>query len=304
MRKVFFLLTIPIIFLLIGCQSGNKKVDGKKITVSVSILPQKYIVDRLSDNTIEVNVMVPPGTSPEMYEPSPAQMKGVSTSLVYFAVGPLEFEETILPRIKELNPNIRFVNLSEGLSLIEGHNHDEIMGEHNHATCYDPHIWTSSKEFSSMAVGTCNELCRMLPEQKATFLSNLQKLQKEVNVLDSLIRKVVETAETKKFLIYHPALSYFAREYGLSQIAIEEDGKNPSAQHLAGLVQVAKTERLNTVFIQSQFDSRNAEILSLEIGGNVVSIDPLGYDWISNMTDLKDKMAKALKSKVSVNGNE
>lgn len=295
MKKVFFLFTVSIAFLLFGCQS-NSKTDSKKVTVSVSILPQKYIVDRLSDNTIDVNVMVPPGTSPEMYEPSPIQMKGVANSVVYFAVGPLEFEGTILPRIKELNPDIRFVNLSEGLSLIEGHKHHEIMGEHNHETCYDPHIWTSTKEFKQMATGTCNELCNVFPDKKSTFLANLDKLQKEVDGLDSMLRKVVETAETKKFLIYHPALSYFARDYGLTQISIEEDGKNPSAQHLAGLVQLAKAEKLKSVFIQSQFDSRNAVILSQEIGGDVVSIDPLGYDWVSIMTDLKDKMANALNS--------
>lgn len=303
MKKVFFLFTVTIAFLLFGCQS-NRKTDSNSVTVSVSILPQKYIVDRLSDSTIEVNVMVPPGTSPEMYEPSPVQMKGVANSVVYFAVGPLEFEGTILPRIKGLNPNIRFVNLSEGLSLIEGHKHHEIMGEHNHETCYDPHIWTSTKEFKQMVTGTCNELCNIFPEEKTTFLSNLDKLQKEVDELDSMLQKVTETAETKKFLIYHPALSYFARDYGLTQISIEEDGKNPSAQHLAVLVQLAKAEKLKSVFIQSQFDSRNAVILSQEIGGDVVSIDPLGYDWMSIMTDLKDKMAKALNSKSNIQGNE
>jgi len=303
MKKVFFVLTIPVALWFMGCQSVNKTESGKA-TVSVSILPQKYIVDRLSDNTIEVNVMVPPGTSPEMYEPSPIQMKDVSNSSVYFAVGPLEFEGTILPRIKELNPNIRFVNLSDGLNLIEGHNHHEIMGEHNHAACYDPHIWTSTKEFKQMASGTCKELCNAFPDKKDSFLANLEKLHKEVDALDSMMRKVVETAETQKFLIYHPALSYFAREYGLSQIAIEEDGKNPSAQHLTQLVQLAKAEKLHSVFIQSQFDSRNAEMLSMEIGGDVITIDPLGYDWITIMTDLKNKMAKALRSKVSEQGNE
>lgn len=299
MRKIYNT-SFVLLFLigLLGCQSIGK-TDNKRVTISVSILPQKYIVDRLSDSTIEVNVMVPPGTSPEMYEPSPIQMKDVSNSSVYFAVGPLEFEGTILPRIKELNPNIRFVNLSEGLNLIEGHKHHEIMGEHNHATCYDPHIWTSTKEFKQMAANTCNELCIVFPDQKSLFLANFERLQKDIDVFDSAMREVVETAETKKFLIYHPALAYFAREYGLIQIAIEEDGKNPSAQHLAQLVQLAKAEKLNAVFIQKQFDSRNAEILSLEIGGDVVSIDPLGYDWVSIMTDLKGKMAKALNSKPS-----
>ncbi len=295
MKKVIFLFAF---FALIGtwsCQSNKKKDNA--VIVSVSILPQKYIVDRISGNSIVVNVMVPPGSSPEMYEPSPIQMKGVANSAIYFAIGPLEFEGTILPRIKELNPDIRFVKLSEGISLIEGHQHHEIMGEHNHEPNYDPHIWTSTKEFKLMASGTCNELCNLIPSKKAEFMSNLEILFKEVDEFDAQMRTVVENAKTKKFLIYHPALSYFAREYGLSQIAIEEDGKTPSAQHLTQIVQIAKADNLNTVFIQAQFDSRNAEVLALEISGDVAIIDPLGYDWVKIMHDLKNKMARSLNSK-------
>ncbi|RPH31955.1 MAG: ABC transporter substrate-binding protein [Bacteroidales bacterium] len=294
-NRSFFLIILGAI--LFGCNTRNIKDQSKRDTISVSILPQKYLIDRLTDSTIEVNVMVPPGSSPEMYEPSPVQMKGISTSAIYFAVGPLEFESSILPRIKELNPNIHFVNLSNGINLIAGHEHQEIMGEGEHHTCYDPHIWTSTLEFKQMATVTCNELCRLFPERKVQFEANLTKLEGEVDKLDSLVRLVVAEATTKRFLIYHPALSYFAREFGLTQIAIEEDGKNPSAQQLAELVNVGRVENLRSVFIQSQFDSRNAEILAKELGGEVLSIDPLGYDWMANMYDLTYKMAKALNSK-------
>ncbi len=279
-----------------GCSSLTTNDKNKPVTISVSILPQKFLIDRLTDSTIEVNVMVPPGSSPEMYEPSPIQMKGVSNSAIYFAVGPLEFESTILPRIKELNPDIIFVDLSKGINLIEGHKHREIMGGDEHHTCYDPHIWTSTVEFKLMAIGTCKELCKLFPEKTQQFEENLANLEIEISKLDSTIKQLVRDASTNKFLIYHPALSYFAREYGLTQIAIEEDGKNPSAQQLSALVRTAKTENLNSVFIQSQFDSRNAEILAKELGGEVATIDPLGYDWLANMHDLASKLAKALKS--------
>ncbi len=287
---------IFFVLMLFGCNTQGPKVQTKKVTVSVSILPQKYIVDRLTDSSIEVNVMVPPGTSPEMYEPSPVQMKGVSNSAVYFAVGPLEFESTILPRIKELNPNIQFIDLSIGINLMEGHKHREIMGEDEHHTNYDPHIWTSTLEFKQMAIRTSRVLCDLYPERKQQFQDNLTKLESDINKLDSLVRLVVGSSATKNFLIYHPALSYFARDYGLNQIAIEEDGKNPSAQKLTELVRLAKSEKLNSIFIQSQFDSRNAEILALELGGDVVQIDPLGYDWLKNMNDLTIKLDKALRS--------
>ena len=292
--RLFVLITLGL--MINGCNSQNNKDKNQKVTISVSILPQKYLIDRLADSTIEVNVMVPPGTSPEMYEPSPVQMKGVSNSSVYFAVGPLEFESTILPRIKELNPNIQFVDLSKGINLMEGHKHREIMGSDEHHTNYDPHIWTSTLEYKQMAGGICTVLCELFPERKLLYQNNLVKIEVDINNLDSLIKKVVEAAATKKFLIYHPALSYFARDYGLTQIAIEEDGKNPSAQKLTELVRLAKTENLNSIFIQSQFDSRNAEILALELGGNVVVIDPLGYNWLNNMYDLTHKLAKALNS--------
>jgi zinc transport system substrate-binding protein len=298
MNKLLVNLSVLLLLGLIffGCNSKSTKKVGETVTVSVSILPQKYLIDRLTDSTIEVNVMVPPGTSPEMYEPSPVQMKGVSVSAVYFAVGPLEFESTILPRIKELNPNIQFVDLSKGINLMEGHKHREIMGEDEHHTNYDPHIWTSTHEFKQMAIETSRILGELFPENKQHYQKNLLKLETDIDELDSLIRGIVASAVTKKFLIYHPALSYFSREYGLTQIAIEEDGKNPSAQKLTELVQIAKSEKLTSIFIQSQFDSRNAEILALELSGDVVKIDPLGYDWLKNMYDLTNKLAKALRS--------
>jgi len=306
MNKSLFHLSVFMLlgYVFLGCNSQNTKEQSPKQTVSVSILPQKYIIDRLTDSTIEVNVMVPPGTSPEMYEPSPVQMKGISNSTAYFAVGPLEFESTILPRIKELNPNILFVDLSKGMNLIEGHKHREIMGEDEHHTCYDPHIWTSTSEFMRMANGTNNQLCKLFPEKKQQFEENLAKLATEISELDSLVKKVVGNAPTKKFLIYHPALSYFSSEYGLTQIAIEADGKNPSAQQLAELVRLAKSEKLSSIFIQSQFDSRNAEILAKEIGGEVITIDPLGYDWLGNMYDLTNKLAKALSSNETLKKDE
>jgi zinc transport system substrate-binding protein len=287
-----------LVVLAFGCTTKNAKEQGQKVTISVSILPQKYLVDRLTDSSIRVNVMVPPGTSPEMYEPSPMQMKEVGNSVVYFAVGPLEFESTILPRIKELNPNIKFVNLSDGINLLEGHRHREIMGEedHHHVN-YDPHIWTSTTEFKKMAENTFNVLCDVFPDKKELFQGNLLKLNQDIDNLDLRIKKMVEGAKTKDFLIYHPALTYFSKEYGLNQVAIEEDGKNPSAQKLTELLSLAKKEGINSVFIQSQFDSHNAEIVAMELGGEIVKIDPLGYDWLKNMNDMVDKLAVALKSK-------
>ncbi|NVO09435.1 MAG: zinc ABC transporter substrate-binding protein [Bacteroidales bacterium] len=306
MNKTIFSLSVLAVFSFVFCSCKSRK-DIKlnhPITISVSIVPQKYIIDRLTDSSIEVNVMVPPGTSPEMYEPSPVQMKNVANSAIYFALGPLEFESTILPRIKELNPNIKFVDLSKGINLLEGHKHREIMGEEEHHTNYDPHIWTSTIEFSQMASKTCKELCILYPDKEKTFLKNLDKLNADVIGLDSLIKSVIKTSTTKDFLIYHPALSYFARDYGLNQIAIEEDGKNPSAQTLTKLIKLAKSQGLNTIFIQAQFDSHNAEILAWELGGNVVKIDPLGYDWLKNMYDLTNKLAVALKSGKAAQNNE
>lgn len=297
LKSYFFFIGLSVI-LMFGCTSQSTKNQMGKATVSVSILPQKYIVDRLTDSTVIVNVMVPPGTSPEMYEPSPMQMKEVGNSAIYFAVGPLEFESTILPRIKELNPNIKFVNLSDGINLLEGHRHREIMGEaDHHHTNYDPHIWTSTAEFKKMAENTCKELCEAFPDKKELFQGNLLNLNQDVDNLDQRIKKMVEGSKTKDFLIYHPALTYFSKEYGLNQIAIEEDGKNPSAQKLTELLSLAKKEGLNAVFIQSQFDSHNAEIVAMELGGEIVKIDPLGYDWLKNMNDMVDKLVVALKSK-------
>jgi len=294
MKKLILIILVIIGF--IGCTSNKKAETNLKSTISVSILPQKYIIDRLTDSTLDVNVMVPPGTSPEMYEPSPVQMKNVANSIVYFAVGPLEFENAILPKIKELNPTIKFVNQSKNISLIEGHEHLDIMGEHSHHTCYDPHVWTSTREYKQMTKEAFTVLCELLPEKEPQFSANYSKIINDIDSLDVFIKNIVSLAKTKNFLIYHPALSYFARDYGLNQISIEEDGKNPSAKKMANLVKAAKAEGLKTVFIQSQFDSHNAEIIAMELGGDIIKIDPLGYDWISNMYKLANNLSVALGS--------
>jgi len=155
-----------------------------------------------------------------------------------------------------------------------------------------------------MASKTSNELCELFPDMANRIQENLTALNNDINKLDSLIKEVVSSAKTRNFLIYHPALAYFARDYGLNQIAIEDDGKNPSAQTLINLVKLAKYQNLTTIFIQAQFDSHNAEMLAYELDGEVVKIDPLGYDWLKNMYDLTDKLALALKSTKKPQKNE
>lgn len=293
LHKIFLFLSLLLVIGNFGCQ--NKKSLTIKPSVSVSILPLKYIVDKLTDSTFDVNVMVPPGSSPEMYEPSPVQMKNITNSSVYFAVGPLEFENSILPKIKELNPTIRFVKLSDGINLLEGHKHHEIMGEEEHQICYDPHIWTSTSEFKQMVANTYNILSEIYPDLKSQLNKNFIKLEDDIDSLDQNIKEVVSKAKTKNFIIYHPALTYLAKEYNLNQIAIEEDGKNPSAQKMTNLVKLSKSEGIKYIFIQSQFDSHNAEIVAGELDGQILTIDPLGYDWLKNMNDLCNKLAIALK---------
>ncbi|MRT91740.1 zinc ABC transporter substrate-binding protein [Ancylomarina sp. 16SWW S1-10-2] len=277
---------ITLILLLIGfslgfqsCDLNKNKVDNKLI--SVSILPQKYFIERIAGDDFKVNVLIPPGASPASYEPTPKQMKDMSKSSLYLRIGHIPFEKAWLNKLFEGNDHIKSLDMSEGIELLKGPKVQH--GDHFHQDGIDPHIWSSPKTAKQLIANTYKVLVQLAPEKTQEYTTNYMKLMSDINVMDKGAETIFAQKSKKAFMIYHPALSYLARDYGLTQISIEHDGKAPSPAHMKNIIDLAKENNIKTIFIQKQFNIENATVIAKEINAELVQIDPLSADWLTEM---------------------
>lgn len=274
-RKNFNTMRIkfPLLLLLIpffwGCK--HEKLDNKPL-ISVSIEPLRNIVEHLAGDYYKVVTLTPVGASPETYEPTPKQLMDVSNSKLYFAIGTLGFEKQQLERMKETASTLKIYTVSDGISLLS-------VQHEGHGDSTDPHIWMSPKNVVQMARNVCNALCQNDPEHTAVYKKKLADLELHADEVDRRIRLMVSKVRYRNFLIYHPALAYFANEYGFRQLTIEQDGKEPSSEHLATIISEAKAAEVHIIFLQREFKGRSVKSFSEATGARVVIINPLAYRW-------------------------
>ncbi len=279
-----------IIALLAACSGPELKDDRQQITVS--ILPQKYMAERIAGDNFRINVMVPPGASPETYEPTPGQMQAVANSLIYFSIGYIEFERTLLRNVLAGNSDMVAVNTSRGMDMIAAETVDH--GDHVHLYGVDPHIWISIPGVKIQAGNMTEALIETDPGNKDFYLDNYAAFASELDSLHVSLAEKFSNARRSSFLIFHPALGYFARDYSLNQIAIEQDGKSPTAANMRSVIDLARKEDIRDVIIQMEFERENAGAVARELGGNVIEIDPLSENWMETMEDIAEKISGVL----------
>lgn len=279
-----------LIFLLAACQ---QKPKNDQAMVSVSILPQKYFVNQIAGPLLQVNVLVPPGSSPHNYEILPSQMKDLAHSKAWLQTGLLTFEEALKEKLASVNKNVAMVNCSEGIHAIEGSECEEEGHDHEHAhhEAFDPHIWLAPAETKIMAQNTLKALKSAFPEHAEKFDANYSRFTSRIDSLAEVIDGKLSSLKNRHILIFHPALAYYARQFNLEQIALEMDGKEPSPRHMKEIVDLAHAQDIHVIFIQKEFDAAFARQLAKEIQGQVVVIDPLDYDWQKQMLDITEKIA-------------
>jgi zinc transport system substrate-binding protein len=271
--------------------------------VFVSVLPQKYFVEKIGGGAVDVEVMVQPGASPATYEPKPSQMRKLAGSAAYFAIG-VPFEEAWLDRIAGVNPNMAIVHTSEGIKRLSmaTHQHDEEREEtghqekrsHNEHDGLDPHIWLAPALVKKQVVVIRDTLARLYPGRAAEFSKNHDAFITEIDRLDGELRLILEEKRGMQFMVFHPSWGYFAEEYGLEQVAIELEGKAPKPSQLSELIRHAKKENITVIFAQPQFSIKSAALIAREIGGEVILADPLAENWLQNMTAVAEKFRKAI----------
>ena len=273
-----------IIVLLVSCNMGKsgKSQDNEKPVIVVTIEPQRYFTEAIAGDKFDVISIVPKGSSPETYDPTPQQLVSLGDSKAYLRIGYIGFEQVWMDRLIDNTPHIQIFDTSKDIDLILGEAHDH--GDHQHAGGVEPHIWNSTNNALIIARNTYKALCQLDKENEAYYLNRYDSLCQRIMHTDSIIRKTLQQPGTaQSFMIYHPALSYFARDYGLQQISIEEGGKEPSPAHLKDLVDLCRQEDVRIIFIQPEFDRRNAEIIARETGTGIVPINPLSYNWEAEM---------------------
>ncbi len=285
MKYLLGLLSLTL--LCLACTSNR---TTSRPTLSVSIEPLKYLTQQITDNDFEINVLVPQGASPETFEPTATQMRKVAESSLYVDIGLLDFEINLAHAIQENMPSVQIVHLKEGISLITGEDSaapDTDHSSHHHGV--DPHIWTSPKCLKIMANTLYSALSRRYPDS-TRYTSNYQILIQRIDSLDRTLVHLFEGRQTH-FMIYHPALSYLARDYGLTQIALEDEGKEPSVDHIKQLIDSARRWQIPHILYQQQFSQSTVEALSRELGIKAVSVDPLGYDIEKNILEISQLIA-------------
>ena len=277
MKRIIYLFIY--IALAVSCV-GKKNQKAEKV-IYVSIAPIKPIVEAIVGDDFTVEVLVPAGASPESFEPTPKQFISLNKAQLVLGTGLLDFEQQLLKRIHNQN---KVIDLSRGITTISGSCSHTHHGKHCHHGV-DPHIWCSPKSLTIMARNAHNAIVAAMPDS-IQYTTAYNVLNEQLIALDAEVEEMCKNSSLPYFIIYHPALTYLARDYGLEQIAIENDGKEASAKRIAQIISNARKDGIRSVFYQSEFPESSVKVVCDDIGANAVEINPLAEDIFTNIREI------------------
>ena len=291
-----FSLLMTSIVLLTGCLDTGRTDDLDLVVVSIA--PQEEVVKRIAGEGIEVVVMVPQNMDPHTYSPTPSQLLKVARADIYFMVGSgVEFEIINMDTIKETNPEMTIVDMSEGIDVVSFEDHGiehehEDEGDDDH-TGTDPHMWLDPDNMLIMADTVLGALIDADPENELVYQENHVLYRGDLDTMRYDVRQELSPYGGRKFLTYHPAWGYFADAFNITQLAVREEGKEPGPQGVASLIDQARENNITVVFVEPQFDTSVARQIAEAVEGRVVTVDPLASDYIDNLREVAQKMADA-----------
>lgn len=299
MKKILLVVVSAVMLLsLAACQSADvaaePSVTTPALTVAVGIVPEAAFVQAVGGDLVSVVTMVPPGSSPANYQPTAAEMQALSDAVIYFTLQMPAEKANILPKVAEFNETIQIVDLRAAAAavypLLSGD------GEELDASAtdsVDPHLWLSPKRAVIMVQAIADQLSAVDAANKDTYQANAADYIAQLTALDTEIQTAVSTLANKSFLIYHAAYGYFAHDYGLAMIALENEGKQATAEDLQSVIDYAKQNQITTVFYQEEFDDNQAATVAEEIGGVVQKVAPLSFDYIQGLKDFVSALSKS-----------
>lgn len=288
---LFAAISVGILSSFISCE---KKPSDERPVMMVSINPQRQMLEQIVGDGVRIVTLLPNGENPETYDPSAADRKAVADADMYFSTGYLTFEGNLALNNGSVT---NFVDVSQGIEPVygtHGHNHGSTLfltGEDSKRSEADPHVWTSVRNAKTMVNNMANALARTYPDSANVYLRRAEAYNARLDSLDRSFAAMLDTAAFKSFMVWHPSLSYFARDYDLEQIAIGHETKEPSATGLKSVIDHAKKEKVKVFFYQQSLDSRKAEAIGASINARMEKIDPLNYDWEGTLTAVADAIA-------------
>jgi len=303
-RGAFVFALILSVCILSGCISNDEPTaqpeTAEKVNLVATTVPLGHFSEMVGGDRVKVSVLVPPGTSPHTFEPSPSNLMEVEDADLYIKNG--AGLEIWMERIIQANEDMLVVDASNGVDLIEttdddDHDHGADLGNGNadgKILTADPHIWLSPKNAMIIVGNICDGLVKVDPENADYYQNNRDEYIDQLKELDSELNSTFSKTERKEFIVLHPAWSYFARDYNLVQVPILESEKEPGPQYLARIVDVAREKNITTIFTDENFNPKSAEIIASEINGIVVPLNPLAENYIDNMRLVGQEIAASL----------
>ncbi len=289
---------LTLLALAYGCKGSAPVSEPGTLVVLATLPPLAHLVERIGGDVVQVTTLVPEGQSPHTYEPVPSQLVSASQAVAWFQVGSgIEFERNQGEALRQTSPEMAVVDCHRGIELLslqggavacEHHGHDH--HHHDHGTV-DPHVWVSPANLQVLATNVAAALETLDPARAATFAEALGGVLADVAALQQDLQ--ARPLEGRAFLAYHPSFSYFAHEYGMRQLAIEQEGRQPGPAGVAAVVDQAREAGLDVVVTSPQFDASSAEVIAAEIDGRVVAVDPLAADVLGTLRTLADAVAPA-----------
>jgi zinc transport system substrate-binding protein len=288
--------TFSALYLLVLSNVVSPTMASEPISVFVSILPQKTFVKKIGGDRVDISVLVEPGGNPHTYEPKPRQMAALSKAKIYFAIG-VTFEEAWLQKIAGLNKEMRIVNTEKGIERrkMTSDPHTEGGPGQDHVS-RDPHVWLSPPLVMLQSRNILQALTEVDPEGRDHYQKNYKTFIDEIVDLDAeLMATFAQSGGSRTFMVFHPSWGYFAEAYGLKQVAVETEGKEPKPRDLGALVEFARKKEIGVIFVQPQYSRKSAEVIARESGAQVAVADPLAEDWAGNLRAVAAQLKKALK---------
>ncbi len=273
-----------------GCSRGPQAAGDSRLSVFVSIPPQAYFVDRVGGQRVRTEALVRPGQDAHTYEPAPRQMAEVARARVYFRIG-FPFENALIPRLESNVPGLLIVDTRQGITLRALEGEDAAGGQAGQ----DPHIWMSPTLAIRQVQTIRDTLIRLDPAGESEYRANAERFISELRQVRSRIAEVLAPLRGGVLLVYHPAFGYFADEFGLKQVPVESAGKEPTSRQLARLIEQARAQGIKVVFVQPQFSQAGARAVAEAIGGVVVPLDDLAYDYLNNLETMARTIQEALR---------
>ena len=280
MKRINTILSALVALFAVALFVSCHRVGHNEKVLVVSIQPQKYLLQQIVGNKYNVKSLLTQKGNPETYEPSASNLVSIENSDAYFKIGNIGFELAVSPSIASLNPDLKIYDTSKGVDMIVGSHCTGGYHDHNKRVIdVDPHIWSSAVNSKVIAKNMYDAMLEIDEKNAKYYTKNFNKLIERLDSIDTAIREILPQDGSRSFLVWHPSLSYFARDYNLHQVSLEAIGKESSVKNFKERLDFAKSDSIHIFLYQKEFDSRQADIILKDMDVRKFEINPMNYDF-------------------------